>query len=85
MNRPNKELKDLGRPRQTQQALNKATSSSSLTFQDNSTLGIDVPWKIFLQKMDSRVPQKNQKSEFCFATKPTCFHRLDEPPEKFQH
>ena len=29
-----------------------------------------------------RVSQKNQKSEFCFATKPTGFHRLDEPPEK---
>ena len=29
-----------------------------------------------------RVPQKNQKSEFCFATNPTGFHRLDEPPEK---
>ena len=30
----------------------------------------------------SRVSQKKQKSEFCFATKPTGFHRLDEPPEK---
>ena len=29
-----------------------------------------------------RVSQKNQKSEFCFATKPTGFHRLEEPPEK---
>ena len=29
-----------------------------------------------------RGSQKNQKSEFCFATKPTDFHRLDEPPEK---
>ena len=29
-----------------------------------------------------RVSQKTQKSEFCFATKPTDFHRLDEPPEK---
>ena len=29
----------------------------------------------------SRVSQKNQKSEFCFATKPSGFHRLDEPPE----
>ena len=29
-----------------------------------------------------RVSQKNQKSEFWFATKPTGFHRLDEPPEK---
>ena len=29
-----------------------------------------------------RVSQKNQKSEFCFATNPTGFHRLDEPPEK---
>ena len=32
--------------------------------------------------MFSRVSQKNQKSEFCFATNPTGFHRLDEPPEK---
>ena len=32
--------------------------------------------------LPSRVSQKNQKSEFCFATKPTGFHRLDEPPEK---
>ena len=31
---------------------------------------------------DTRVSQKKQKSEFCFATKPTDFHRLDEPPEK---
>ena len=29
-----------------------------------------------------RVSQKTQKSEFCFATNPTGFHRLDEPPEK---
>ena len=32
--------------------------------------------------VDNRVSQKNKKSEFCFATKPTGFHRLDEPPEK---
>ena len=32
--------------------------------------------------MSNSVSQKNQKSEFCFATKPTGFHRLDEPPEK---
>ena len=32
--------------------------------------------------VSNRVSQKNQKSEFCFATKPTGFHRLDEPPEK---
>ena len=32
--------------------------------------------------MDSRVSRKKQKSEFCFATKPTGFHILDEPPEK---
>ena len=30
----------------------------------------------------NRVSQKNQKSEFWFATNPTGFHRLDEPPEK---
>ena len=30
----------------------------------------------------SRVSQKNQKSEFCFATNPSGFHKLDEPPEK---
>ena len=29
-----------------------------------------------------RVSQKTQKSEFCFATNPSGFHRLDEPPEK---
>ena len=34
------------------------------------------PW------LQNRVSQKNQKSEFCFATKPTGFHRLDEPSEK---
>ena len=28
------------------------------------------------------VSQKKQKSEFCFATNLTGFHRLDEPPEK---
>ena len=33
-------------------------------------------------RVQGRVSQKNQKSEFCFATKPTGFHRLDEPPEK---
>ena len=32
--------------------------------------------------MNTRVSQKHQKSKFCFATKPTDFHRLDEPPEK---
>ena len=36
----------------------------------------------FRLKVYIRVSQKNQKSEFCFATKPTGFHRLDEPPEK---
>ena len=29
-----------------------------------------------------RVSQKNQKSEFCYATNPSGFHRLDEPPKK---
>ena len=33
-------------------------------------------------KLENRVSQKNQKSEFCFATNPSGFHRLDEPPEK---
>ena len=32
-----------------------------------------------------RVSQKNQKSEFCYATNPSGFHRLAEPPKKFQH
>ena len=32
--------------------------------------------------VSTRVSQKNQKSEFCFATNPSGFHRLDEPPEK---
>ena len=32
--------------------------------------------------LDIRVSQKKQKSEFCFATDPSGFHRLDEPPEK---
>ena len=35
-----------------------------------------------LSKFTNRVSQKKQKSEFCFATNPTGFHRLDEPPEK---
>ena len=48
-------------------------------------------WKKFFVRFDEyvvilkfmiRVSQKNQKSEFCFATNPTGFHRLDEPPEK---
>ena len=30
----------------------------------------------------SRVSQKKQKSEFCYATNPSGFHRLDEPPKK---
>ena len=33
----------------------------------------------------TRVSQKNQKSEFWYATNPSGFHRLDEPPKKFQH
>ena len=33
----------------------------------------------------NRVSQKKQKSEFWYATNPSGFHRLDEPPEKFQH
>ena len=33
-------------------------------------------------RVHTRVSQKTQKSEFCFATNPTGFHRLDEPPEK---
>ena len=32
--------------------------------------------------LNIRVSQKTQKSEFCFATNPSGFHRLDEPPEK---
>ena len=32
--------------------------------------------------MISRVSQKNQKSEFCYATNPSGFHRLAEPPKK---
>ena len=34
------------------------------------------------RSMWSRVSQKNQKSEFCYATNPSGFHRLDEPPKK---
>ena len=30
----------------------------------------------------TRVPQKNQKSEFWYATNPSGFQRLDEPPKK---
>ena len=41
-----------------------------------------VPLKYALANMCSRVSQKNQKSEFFFATNPSGFHRLDEPPEK---
>ena len=33
-------------------------------------------------KADTRVSQKKQKSEFCYATNPSGFHRLDEPPGK---
>jgi len=33
-------------------------------------------------RLPIRVSQKNQKSEFCNATYPSGFHRLDEPPEK---
>ena len=32
--------------------------------------------------LDIRVSQKKQKSEFWYATNPSGFHRLDEPPEK---
>ena len=35
-----------------------------------------------LRRLRPRVPQKIQKSEFCYATNPSGFHRLDEPPEK---
>ena len=41
---------------------------------------IDV---IDLSHLYIRVSQKYQKSEFCFATKPSGFHRLGEPPKKF--
>ena len=34
------------------------------------------------EAVHNRVSQKNQKSEFWFATNPTGFYRLDEPPEK---
>ena len=33
--------------------------------------------------MPSRVSQKKQKSEFWYATNPTGFHKLDEPPKIF--
>ena len=33
-------------------------------------------------RMDNRVSQKTQKSEFWNVTYPSGFHRLDEPPEK---
>ena len=35
--------------------------------------------------LDIRVSQKKQKSEFWYATNPSGFHRLDEPPKKIQH
>ena len=35
--------------------------------------------------ISNRESQKKQKSEFWYATNPTGFDRLDEPPEKFQH
>ena len=47
---------------------------------------LSTPFSIFPFLAQShvtiRVSQKTQKSEFCFATNPTDFHRLDEPPEK---
>ena len=36
----------------------------------------------FIACMYTRVSQKNQKSEFCYATNPSGFHRLAEPPKK---
>ena len=41
-----------------------------------------IPYLIIDNLLYSRVSQKNQKSEFCYATNPSGFHRLDEPPEK---
>ena len=51
-----------------------------------------IKWKILITRpkparprLDTRVSQKKQKSEFCFATNPTGFHRLDEPPDYIWH
>ena len=44
---------------------------------------LSVPWSI-PPIMDAQWGvQKNQKAEFWYATYPTGFHRLDEPPEQF--
>ena len=39
-------------------------------------------WLHISNTLHNRVSQKNQKSEFCYATNPSGFHRLDEPPKK---
>ena len=57
-----------------------ATGVSNVHFQGVFTLKITFRAKLSLH---TRVSQKTKKSEFCFATNPTGFHRLDEPLEKF--
>ena len=47
-----------------------------------------VVYGMYLSKLlyvfvNIRVSQNKQKSEFWYATNPTGFQRLDEPPEKF--
>ena len=54
---------------------------------DQGALGMSdpcgtLPLALKPNAVPSRVSQKTQKSEFWFATNPTGFHRLDEPPEK---
>ena len=58
----------------------EAWAKSSCKLRSNF-LQLDQPIKPRVVMM-IRVSQKNKKSEFCFATKPTGFHRLDEPLEK---
>ena len=53
-----------------------------IRFVKNKIKAKNTPTLFNMLVLYTRVSQKNQKSEFCFATKPTGFHRLDEPPEK---
>ena len=47
------------------------------TIRDGGSTALNAAYYVLF-----RVSQKKQKSEFWYATNPSGFHRLDEPPEK---
>ena len=56
-----------------------------MTISSDGMFFVHFFFSIRIHTLHTRVSQKNQNSEFWNVTYPSGFHRLHEPPKKFQH